>query len=149
KKPLLITQERGSLKMEGGIGLDGKLDLPGVLSLSPETVKTITKGKVTLREPLPMGFKLGGLAWQPEVTGVDFRPAVQVILQQASKGGLSTLLGGKLGERAKELGLGGSPPAQSDQAPPDQAQQDSEKRRQEEIRRLQDKAKQGIRGLFK
>src|SRR5207245_828172 len=82
------TKPRGSARPEaewshaGGMRMDGTLALPGSVSLSPETISTITGGKVKPASAIPVTLKLVGPAWSPSVADLDLKPAVNEIVRQ-------------------------------------------------------------------
>ena len=57
------------MSFEGGIRLDGTLDLTGTVNLTPQTIKKLTLGKVTPTEAVPVALKLTGKAWSPRGDG--------------------------------------------------------------------------------
>lgn len=99
EKPITWTRPEGAMRFEGGIRLDGVLDLTGNVSLTPQTIKTLTLGKVTPTEAIPVGMKVTGPAWAPEVTGIDVKPAATTIAKLAVTG----LAGQLLGDKAKQV----------------------------------------------
>src|SRR5262249_46035094 len=103
QKPLQISQERGSLSVEGGIALEGKLDLNGVLALSPQAIHEITRGKVKTTAPIPIAYRLTGPVSSPQVTTGDLGPTLQALLGQALSQGLGTGGGPQLENMKKKL----------------------------------------------
>ncbi len=89
KQPIKVTRPEAEMSFTGGIRVDGNLDLPGTVSLSPQTVATLTQGKVRPKDPVPVKLRLTGPAWNPTVTDLDLKPAVEMIARQAG----SALLG--------------------------------------------------------
>jgi AsmA protein len=92
-RPLAIDAGRGQLEVTGAVGLDGTLDLPGTLSLSPETVARLTLGKVRLAAPLPIAFTLAGPAWKPRLEKLGLDGAVKALAAQAAAGALGKAAG--------------------------------------------------------
>ncbi|XXF78351.1 AsmA family protein [Myxococcaceae bacterium GXIMD 01537] len=151
-KPITWTRPEAAMSFDGGIRLDGTLDLKGTVGLSPSTIKTLTGGKVTPTEPVPLAVSLTGKAWSPQVTGLDLKPAALMIGKQAATG----LAGQLLGDKAKpvqDLIQGGQ----------DKARQEAEARLAEERKKaeeavraekerqqkqLEEEAKKKLRGLF-
>ncbi|MGQ0508026.1 MAG: AsmA family protein [Myxococcaceae bacterium] len=95
KEGLKVETRDSTLALSGGAKLDGELALGGNVGLKQETISKLTKGKVTLKEPLPVAFKLTGPAWSPKLTDVDVKPAAQVLLTSLGRSALSNALGGK------------------------------------------------------
>lgn len=106
KNPITWTRPQATLRFDGGIGLDGTLDLGGAVSLTPATVKTLTGGKVTLDAPVPVALHIGGKAWSPEIGGMDVKPAAEVIAKQAAASLAGKLLGNKAAPVQKILNGG-------------------------------------------
>ncbi|HTO96282.1 MAG TPA: AsmA family protein [Myxococcales bacterium] len=119
KNPLKISRPEADLSFTGGMRVDGTLDLPGTVSLSPATISAITGGKVKPQGPVPVSLKLVGPAWSPSVTDLDLKPAVSQIVKEAG----SSLLG-------QALGTG--------------AQSDAEAQK----KKLEEEAKSRLKGLF-
>src|SRR6218665_369696 len=91
-KPITWTRPEAGMSFAGGIRLDGTLDLAGTVSLEPQLIKTLTLGKVTPPEPLPLALKLTGKAWSPEVTGLDVKPAATALAKLAAASAANELL---------------------------------------------------------
>ncbi|MFP2895676.1 AsmA family protein [Corallococcus sp. 4LFB] len=129
-KPITWTRPEAAMSFDGGIGLDGTLNLTGGVSLTPATIKTLTVGKVTPTEAIPVGVKLGGKAWSPDVTGVDVKPAATTILKLAGASVAGNLLGEK-GKAVQDIITGGQ----------DKAKAEAEARANEEKKKLEDQAR--------
>ncbi|MGE6762665.1 AsmA family protein [Corallococcus interemptor] len=144
-KPITWTRPEAAMSFDGGIGLDGTLDLTGGVSLTPATIKTLTVGKVTPTEAIPVGLKITGKAWSPEVTGIDVKPAATTILKLAGGAALSGVLGEK-GKAVENIITGGEDKAKAEAEAKRQeleARANEEKKKLEEQARLeQEKAKQ-------
>ncbi|TMA21145.1 MAG: AsmA family protein, partial [Deltaproteobacteria bacterium] len=82
KDPITISRPEAEMSFSGGMRMDGTLDLPGTVSLSPETISTITGGKVKPASAIPVTLKLVGPAWSPTVADLDLKPAVNEIVKQ-------------------------------------------------------------------
>lgn len=136
-KPLRADTDGGALSIEGGIGLDGTLEMPATLSLSPELVSKITGGRAKPRAPLPVSFKLAGPAWKPHLEGLALDAVVKAIADQAAAGAIG-----------KALGVEGS--SVSDVAAKKRAEAEAKAREEAEAQRkkLEDEAKKRLRGLF-
>ncbi|RKG92227.1 AsmA family protein [Corallococcus sp. CA053C] len=137
-KPITWTRPEAGMSFDGGIKLDGTLDLTGGISLTPATIKTLTVGKVTPKEPIPVGLKLTGKAWSPEVTGIDVKPAATTILKLAGASVAGNLLGEK-GKAVQDVITGGQDKAKAEA----EARVNEEKKKlEEQARAEQEKAKQ-------
>jgi AsmA protein len=135
------------------VGLSGALALAGTVALTPATIKTLTGGKVTPPEPIPVALGIGGPAWAPQITGLDIKPAALGIAKLAGASALKGVLGDSdIGKAAGgilggALG-GGSGTGGSEQQPASQgeqkAQSDAEKMRQQAA----EEARKRLQGLF-
>jgi AsmA protein len=134
------------MSFEGGVRLDGTMDLSGTVSLAPTTIQRLTAGKVTPTAPIPVAVKVTGPAWSPEVSGVDVKPAATAIAKQAATG----LAGQLLGDRAKPVQAiieGGEERARAEEVRKkleEAAGAEQERARQ----RAEEEAKKRLRGLF-
>ncbi len=135
-KPLAVETGRGTLKLEGGFGLDGALALPATLALSPETVATLTLGKVKVAEPLPIGFTVAGPAWKPRVEDLKLDGAVKSLATAAATGAL-----GKAGVDVGAVKEQAADAKAKAAAEAKQAAEDAKKK-------LQEEAKKKLKGLF-
>ncbi|HZI15572.1 MAG TPA: AsmA family protein [Myxococcus sp.] len=152
-KPITWTRPQAKMSFDGGIRLDGTLDLTGAVDLTPATVKTLTLGKVTPPEPIPVGMKLTGKAWKPEVTGVDVKPAATTIAKLAASSLAGSLIGGKRGEQVQSIIEGGEEKARAEAEAKKkelEAKAAEEKARleAEAKKRAEDEAKKRLRGIF-
>src|SRR5215471_6477454 len=127
KAPLQINLPEGQLTLNGGAHLDGKLDLSGTVALAPSIVSSLTGGKVTPSEAIPIGLKIIGPASAPSVVVVDVKFAAESIAKQ-----VATSVIGRL------LGTGGASTSGS---------QDKANEAQKEEKQLEEKAKQLLKGL--
>jgi AsmA protein len=123
-KPISVTRPEAVMSFTGGIHLDGNLDLPGKIELTPATIAQITNGKAKVQGNIPFTLKLTGPAWSPTVQDLDLKPAVSQIVKEA---GVS-LIGNALG-------------VDTSAAATDKAKQDAQKK-------LQDEAANRLKGLF-
>lgn len=94
KAPMTISTSQGDIALEGGMGLDGKLDFTGAFDLPPKLLTQLTGGKVRAKKPVPVRFGLGCSIDKPCVQGVD--------AQQAAEG-LAALAAGKALDSAGRL----------------------------------------------
>ncbi len=136
-KPITWTRPEAAMSFNGGVGLDGTLDLTGGVSLTPSTIKTLTMGKVTPTESIPVGLKIAGKAWSPDVTGVDVKPAATTILKLAGGAAVGGLLGEK-GKAVQDLVTGGQDKAKAEA---EAKRQELEARANEEKKKLEDQAR--------
>jgi AsmA protein len=141
KNPIRISRPEADMTFSGGLHVDGTLDMPGTLALSPETIASITGGKVKPANPIPVKLRLIGPAWSPSVADLDLKPAVEQIMKE----GGAALLGSK-------LGVDPSKAQQVAQAKASQVQEDAKKRAEAEAaaqqKKLEDEAKNKLKGLF-
>lgn len=152
-KPLTWTRPEAELSFDGGIRLDGSLDLTGSVSLTPSTVKTLTLGKVTPPAAIPVGLKLTGPAWKPEVTSLDVKPAVTQIAKLAASSLAGSLIGGERGQQVQGLIEGGEDKLRAEAEAKRkelEAKAAEEKARleAEAKKRAEEEAKKRLRGLF-
>ena len=148
KYPIRISRPEAELSFSGGIRVDGTLDLPGTVSLAPQTVAALTGGKVKTAQPIPINLKLTGPAWSPTVTDLDLKPAVSQIVKE----GGAALLGKALGVDSSQAQAAAQKKAEAVQQ---QAQAEAEKAKQQaadaankEKQKLQDEASKRLKGLF-
>ena len=125
----------------GGLRLDGTLDLPGTVALSPSVIAAITGGKVKPANPIPVKLRLVGPAWSPSVVDLDLKPAVDQIMKE----GGAALVG-------RALGVDSGRAQQAAEQKAEQVQQDAQKRAQAEAeaqqKKLQEQARNKLKGLF-
>ena len=151
-KPLTWTRPEAAMSFSGGLRLDGELDLTGSVNLAPPLITTLTLGKVTPPEPVPVALKLTGKAWSPQVTGLDVKPAVTTIAKLAAVSAAKGLLGEK-GKAAGELITGGADAAKAAaQAEADRRKAELEAKARQEAeaarKQAEQKAKDKLKGLF-
>jgi AsmA protein len=152
EKPITWTRPEAAMRFDGGIRLDGVLDLTGVVNLTPQTVNKLTLGKATPTEDIPVGLKLTGPAWKPEVTGIDVKPAATTIAKMVTAGLAGQLLGDK-GKQVEKIITGGEQAAREEA---ERKKKELEQKAAEEKARLEaeakkkaeDEAKKRLRGLF-
>jgi AsmA protein len=134
KRPITWTRPEGRLSFDGGIRLDGTLALAGTVELSPQSIRTLTLGRVTPSGPIPLALQLSGPAWKPQVQGLDVKPAALAIGKQAAASAAT----GLLGEKGKAVqGIIEAP-----QAAAEQARKEAEQRAAQEKARLEQQARQ-------
>ncbi len=140
QKPVEFEERGASTKVQGAFGLDGELDVPTTLTLSPAAVAELTRGKAKPSEPLPFSFKLVGKAWSPRLSGLDVTPAVKVIGANLATAALG-----------KALGIEGSPGDAAREKAADvkaEVQQKAQEKVQDAAKGLQKDAARKLRGLF-
>ncbi len=93
KKPITVSRPEAHFEVTGGFRVDGTVDMPVTVALSPQTVASITGGKARPAAPVPVAFRLTGPAWSPSVAGMDLKPAVNAILKEAGGAALGKALG--------------------------------------------------------
>ncbi len=120
KKPIAVSRPEADIDLSGGFRVDGTVDMPVTVALSPQTVASITGGKARPSAPVPVTFRLTGPAWSPSISGLDVKPAASAILREAGTAALGKAIG----------------------APAPASQQDLEKKAAQE-------AKKRLEGLFK
>ncbi len=134
-KPIVITRPEAVMSFTGGIHLDGMLDLPGKIELTPATLSQITGGRVKLQQNLPFSVRLTGPAWSPQVEELDLKPAISMIVKQAG----ASLLGKALGVDNLD-----QKKAQVEQQAQQRVQDEAKKAQQ----KIQDEAANKLKGLF-
>ncbi|WP_338872220.1 AsmA family protein [Myxococcus stipitatus] len=153
EKPITWTRPEAAMNFAGGIRLDGTLDLTGSVALTPSTVKTLTLGKVTPPDAIPVGLKVTGPAWKPEVTGVDVKPAVTTLAKLAASSLAGSLIGGERGQQVQQVIEGGEEKLRAEAEAKRkelEAKAAEEKARleAEAKKRAEEEAKKRLRGLF-
>lgn len=121
-KPIQISRPDADLSLSGGFRLDGTLDMPATVALSPQTVASLTGGRARPSAAVPVSFKLVGPAWSPTLSEMDLKPAVSAILKEAGSAALG-----------KAIGLPGASPGQ---------------KAQDVKQKAADEVKKGLEGLF-
>jgi AsmA protein len=144
-KPISVQLPQAGITLGGGVGLSGMLALAGTVALTPATIKTLTGGKVTPPEPIPVAVSLTGPAWAPQISGLDVRPAALTIARLGGTSALRSLIGQSDLGKAAAGALGGSGAAGTDQTPGDQkAQSEADKLHQQAV----EEAQRRLQGLF-
>ena len=88
-KPLQVQTGQGRVELGGGVGLDGTLDMPATVALSPEAVARLTGDRVKPEAPVPVSFKLVGPASSPGIEGLNVDAAARSIVARAAKSAVS------------------------------------------------------------
>jgi AsmA protein len=134
QKPIPLNLGEDAIALEGGVRLDGTLQMPATVKLSPATVAKLTGGKAKPKEAIPVTCRLAGPAWNPSIEGLSVDSAASAIAQEAVSGALGHFLGGNTSsgssEAEKKAGA-----ASQDEA--DKARKD-----------LEAQAKKKLQGLF-
>ena len=141
KNPIRISRPEAEMSFSGGMRMDGTLDLPGSVSLSPETISTITGGKVKPASAIPVTLKLVGPAWSPTVADLDLKPAVNEIVKQ----GGAALVGRAFGVDSSKAQQAAEQKAQKVQ---DEAQKRAEAEAAAQKKKVEEEAKNRLKGLF-
>ena len=134
-RPISVTRPEAVMSFSGGIHLDGMLDLPGKIELTPATIAQITGGRVKVQQNIPFSVRLTGPAWSPQVQELDLKPAISQIVKEAGVSLLGKAIGVDNLDQKKE-----------------QVQQQAQQRAQDEAKKaqqkLQDEAANRLKGLF-
>ena len=141
KNPITISRPEAEMSFSGGMRMDGTLDLPGTVSLSPETISAITGGKVKPASAIPVTLKLVGPAWSPSVADLDLKPAVNEIVKQ----GGAALVGRAFGVDSSKAQQAAEQKAQKVQ---DEAQKRAEAEAAAQKKKVEEEAKNRLKGLF-
>ncbi|WP_242354977.1 MULTISPECIES: AsmA-like C-terminal region-containing protein [unclassified Anaeromyxobacter] len=136
-KPLRAETGEGALSLEGGVKLDGTLEMPATFSLSPELISKLTGGRAKPTAPIPVAFRLAGPAWKPRLDGLSLDGAVKAIVQQAAAGALGRAVGA---EGANVGDVAAKKKAEAEGKARDEAERQK--------KRLEDEAKKKLKGLF-
>jgi AsmA protein len=146
KQPINVSTSAANLSFSGGVRVDGNLDMPGTISLTPQTISSITGSKVTPAQPIPVTLRLTGPAWSPTPEGLDLKPAVTAIVQQAG----TALLGRALGVdnvQQKQQQVTQQAQAKADEEAK-KAQQQAAAAAEAQKKKIQDQAANKLKGLF-
>jgi AsmA protein len=141
KNPIKVSRPEAELTFSGGIRVDGALEMPGTVALSPQTIAAITGGKVKPSHPIPVNLKLTGPAWNPTVTDLDLKPAVEQIVKE----GGAALIGKAFGvdsSQAQEVAQKKAAAVQQ------QARQQADAEAQKQEQKLRDEAAKKLHGLL-
>jgi AsmA protein len=136
-KPLRAETGQGALSLEGGVRLDGTLEMPATFALAPELVSKITGGRAKPKDPIPVAFKLSGPAWKPSVGGLALDAAVKSIAEQAAAGAIGRAVGVE-GSSVDEVAAKKKAEAEA------KAREEAEKQQ----KKLEEEARKKLKGLF-
>jgi AsmA protein len=103
KAPLKLATPQADMSFSGGVRLDGTLDMPGTVSLTPAMVQQLTGGRVKLTTNVPVGLRIVGAAANPSVTDIDAKGAVEAIVKSAGSSLVSGLFGSAAGQKQQQL----------------------------------------------
>lgn len=92
KKPLVIDGPRGSLRLDGAIGLDKSLKLTGDFKVPAQLISAVSGGKLKPKRAIPVALSLGGTLTNPKITGIKTQALATELAKAA---GLSKLLDAK------------------------------------------------------
>jgi len=133
KEPLKASTPQADMSFSGGLRLDGTLDMPGTVALTPATVQQLTGGRVKLDTNVPVGLRLVGPATSPRIADLDVRGAVEAIVKSAGSSLISGVLGGPADQKKEQ----GQQVAQQKQQEVEQkAQQQADKAKQDAANKL-------------
>ncbi|HYO56617.1 AsmA family protein [Archangium sp.] len=151
-KPITWTRPEAAMSFDGGIRLDGTLDLAGTVNLGPPLIQKMTLGRATPTEPVPLALKLTGKAWSPEVSELDVKPAAVAIAKMAAASAATELLGDKGKEVGKIITGGTGAAKEAARAEAEKRQKELEEKARQEAdaarRRAEEEAKKRLKGLF-
>jgi AsmA protein len=157
EKPITWTRPEAAMSFEGGVRLDGTLNLTGTVNLAPPLIQKMTLNKVTPTESVPVGLKLTGPAWKPQVEQVDVKPAATTLAKLAAASTAKNLLGGEKGEAVGKI-ISGGPEAAKEAARAEaekrqreleeKARQEAEAAKQRAAKKAEEEAKKRLKGLF-
>ncbi len=85
EKPVEADTPLGKMKIEGSTGLDARLDLSSVLSLTPQMVSAMTGGKIKPKNAVPVPMKIGGTWDNPRVSNVDVKALLEAVVGDVVK----------------------------------------------------------------
>jgi AsmA protein len=122
KSPIKVATQQAEMNFTGGVRLDGTLDMPGTVALTPALVQQLTGGRVKLTTSVPVGLRLVGPASKPIVADIDAKSAIEAIVKSAGSSLVSGVFGGAADQKQQQ--------AQS------QAQQAADKAKQEAANKL-------------
>jgi AsmA protein len=154
-KPLQARRAEGDLTLQGGVRLDGTLDMPGTIQLSPDLVARLTGGRARPSAPIPVPFRLAGPAWKPSVVDVGVEQAVSAIVKEAAGRALGAAGVDEAAVAAKRAEAEAAARAQEEELrrKADEQRRAAEERARAEAerarKRVEDEAKKGLEGLFK
>jgi AsmA protein len=137
KEPIKTSTPQAEMSFTGGVRLDGTLDMPGTVSLTPATVEQITGGRVKLSTNVPIGLRLVGPATHPTIADIDIKGAVEAIVKSAGSSLISGVLGGPADQKKGEA-----------QQVAQQKQQQLEQKAQQQADKAKQEAANKLKGLF-
>src|SRR5438270_446446 len=137
KEPLKASTPQAEMSFSGGIRLDGTLDMPGTVALTPATVQQMTGGRVKLNTNVPVGLRIVGPPTNPRIADLDIRGAVEAIVKSAGSSLISGVLGGPADQK-KEQG----------QQVAQQKQQELEQKAQQQAEKAKQDAANKLKGVF-
>ncbi|MFE8604341.1 AsmA family protein [Archangium violaceum] len=151
-KPITWTRPEVAMSFDGGIRLDGTLDLAGTVNLGPPLIEKMTMGRAKPTESVPVALKLTGKAWSPEVTGLDVKPAAVAIGKMAAASAATELLGDKGKEVGKIITGGTDAAKEAAKAEAEKRQKELEEKARQEAeaarKKAEEEAKKRLRGIL-
>jgi AsmA protein len=136
-KPLQLNTSEGSLSLTGAVSLDGKLDMPGTVLLTPATVAQLTEGRASVSQPVPIKFRLVGPVTSPTVADLDLKDAVAAIVKGAAAGAVG-----------RALGVSTAGADQKARAAAQQQQDKAQQQARDAAKKAKDEAESKLKGLF-
>jgi AsmA protein len=137
RKPLSIETGQGPISLDGGVRLDGTLEMPATFALAPELVTRLSGGRAKPSAPLPVTFRLTGPAWRPRLEALSLDAAVKAIAQQAAAGALGRAVGVE-GANVEEVA------AKKRAAAEAKAREEADRQR----KKVEEEAKKRLKGIF-
>jgi AsmA protein len=102
KAPVKVAAQQAEMSFTGGVRLDGTLDMPGTVALTPALVQQLTSGRVKLTQNVPVGLRLVGPATKPSVTDIDAKSAIETIVKSAGSSLVTSFLGGTADQKQQQ-----------------------------------------------
>jgi AsmA protein len=105
-KPMTADTPDGPLALNGRVFLDGRLDLTGTFTLSPQAASALLGHSVKLSGPLPLSLRLGGDLRHPSLDLANLGEVARLLAASLAAAGVQ----GKANELLKKSGLAGKVP---------------------------------------
>ena len=103
RKPVDFTLDGNRVRLDGAIGIAGKLFLTGTYFLRGRALEQMTGGKCGAMQDMPVPVQIGGTVDAPRFT-VDAKAAMQPLAERCLKAGLVSA-SKALGAKAQALGV--------------------------------------------
>jgi hypothetical protein len=104
QNPLQSKTSFGAMSLEGGAGLEDRLDFTGIVELSPQTLARMTSGYFKANKGVEVPVKIVGTWAKPRVEGIDVARLARSVFGDALKQGLQGLEDKAREEVAKRAG---------------------------------------------